>query len=385
MALEATIEHKKKKGQKHFDLMPLLNAREKYGCKYLMAFNGRSDGKTYAVLKYILQNYLEKGEKAFILRRWSEDIKAAESNKVFNSLTWNDNEENEIEKMSAGKWDSVYYYRGEFYLQKYIDGKDPERDKVPFCYITSLNNTEHDKGGQINGITTIFFDEFIAINTYIPNEWTLFQNTISTIVRNRDNVTIFMMGNTISKYCPYFSEMGLSHVKNQKQGTIDVYRYGEESGLSVAVFYAERAANKKPSDVYFAFDNPKLMITSGEWELSIYPHRPTEIRPKDIKFIYFIKFDNELMQCEIVMRGDDSYTYIHRKTTELKNPERDLIYDTDQRPGMNYGRNLLNPANNLQKKIAWFYKANKVFYQDNEVGNIIANYLNWCRLSAGIG
>ena len=34
-------------------------------------------------------------------------------------------------------------------------------------------------------------------------------------------------------------------------------------------------------DVYFAFNNPKLqMITSGAWEMAIYPHNKVKYKPK---------------------------------------------------------------------------------------------------------
>lgn len=380
MALEESIKQGRKHGQKHFDLSPLLKARDKYGCKYLIAYNGRSDGKTYAVLYHMIRNYIERGEKGYIIRRWREDIVASESQKIFNGLTCNDNGDNAIAEISGGKWDRVYYYRSEFYL-----ANDTERDNDSFCHVTALTQTEHDKGGTVNNVTTILFDEFLAINGYIPNEWKLFQNTISTIVRNRSDATIYMLGNTVTKYCPYFAEMGLTHVKQQKQGTIDIYRFGD-SKLAVAVYYAEKSAKEKPSDVYFAFDNPNLMITSGEWELDIYPHRPTEIKPKDIKYIYFIKFGGELLQCEIISDRGGTYTYIHRKSTDLKDPEHDMIFDAEEyHSGYNYGRNILRPANNIQKRIAWYYGANKIFYQDNEIGDIVHNYLNWCRTAATIG
>ena len=88
--------------------------------------------------------------------------------------------------------------------------------------------------------------------------------------------------------------MGLTRVKDMKPGTIDVYQYGEEGKLRVAVEYAEASKEGKKSDVYFAFDNPKLkMITTGVWEIDIYPHCPYKYKPKDIQFTYFIKFTKQ--------------------------------------------------------------------------------------------
>ena len=93
----------------------------------------------------------------------------------------------------------------------------------------------------------------------------LFTNILSTIIRQRDDVKIFLCGNSINKVNPYFTEMGLTKAKNQAKNTIDVYTYGN-SDLKVAVEYTgdvnTTGKSLKGSDKYFAFDNPKLkMIT----------------------------------------------------------------------------------------------------------------------------
>lgn len=97
---------------------------------------------------------------------------------------------------------------------------------------------EHDKSTNYDGIINAVLDEFLTRSYYLPNEFVLFMNVLSTIIRDRDNVKIFMMGNTVNQYCPYFAEMGLTHIKEMKKGDIDVYEYGE-SGLTVAVEYTD--------------------------------------------------------------------------------------------------------------------------------------------------
>ena len=203
-------------------------------------------------------------------------------------------------------------------------------------------------------------------------------NVISTIVRHRTDVKIFMLGNTVNRYCPYFKEMGLAHIKDMSPGTIDVYRYGD-SELIVAVEYTQPNKDGKASDFYFAFDNPKLsMITGGTWEIDIYPHCPVKYKPNEIMFTYFIEFSGDLLQCEIVLHDDMYFTFIHRKTTELKHPDRDLIYTTDFSARYNYRRKITRPMSKLERKITEHFEKDKVFYSDNEVGEIVRNYLIWC-------
>ena len=120
------------------------------------------------------------------------------------------------------------------------------------------------------------------------------------------------------------------------------------------------------------------MITTGVWEIDIYPHCPYHYKPKNILFTYFIEFDRELLQCEVVQVDGVCFTFIHRKTTPLKHPDTDLVFTTryDARP--NYRRKLTRPRLDIERKIAEFYATDKIFYQDNEVGEIVRNYLLWC-------
>ena len=162
-----------------------------------------------------------------------------------------------------------------------------------------------------------------------------------------------------------------------KQGDIDVYKYGE-SGLTVAVEYADSPNVGKASDVYFAFDNPKLqMITGGAWELDIYPHLQTKYKDSEVQFRYFVIFKEHILQCNIVARDNEMFTFIHKKTTELKDQDKDIIFTTEADQRNNYMGRLTKPTNKLGKKLLWFFVVNKVFYASNEVGEIMNNYLNW--------
>ena len=188
-----------------------------------------------------------------------------------------------------------------------------------------------------------------------------------------------MLGNTVNRYSPYFTEMGITNVERQEQGTIDVYKYGNGE-LKVALEYTKSTGKSKENNFYFAFDNPKLeMITTGAWELDIYPHCPIKFKPKDIQFTYFIEYNDELFQCEIVSKDNNLFTFIHRKTTPLKYTDYDLIYTFDYVPKINYNRSVFKPRNQLENRIRDFFIFDKVYYQDNEVGDTINNYLIQCR------
>ncbi len=370
-----------KKKEKYFSLEYIL----KEDALYNIIFGERSNGKTYSVHEYGLNRYLQYGEQMAIVRRWEEDYKGKRGRETFAGIS-SSLDGKKIEEMSLGQWNGIEYYSACWYLVK-IEGDKKIRDDKPFCYAFALTSGEHDKSSSYNNVTTILFDEFLTRQAYLPDEFSLFMNTLSTIIRDRDNVKIFMLGNTVNKYCPYFGEMGLTNIDKMKQGIIDVYEYGE-SGLKVAVEWTESSEKKgfkKKSDKYFAFDNPKLkMITTGAWEIALYPHLPYKYKTDNIKLTYFISFNRTLLQCEIIKvpKTDTHdkciFTYIHYKTTDLKQHKKDIIFQEGYSPYGRIRRKISRPYDDIGRFIYSFFKTENVYYQNNEVGEVVRNYLLWC-------
>ena len=344
------------------------------GAQYRMVIGERSNGKTYGALLKIVENYIINKKQGAYLRRYREDFTGKRGQALFASIV----KDGHIERLTNGEFNSVAYWAGAWYLQ-YQDGYQKAlRDKTPMCYGFSINTMEHDKSSSYPDVNLIVFDEFLSRTFYLQNEFVLFMNVCSTIIRHKEDVVIYMLGNTVSKYSPYFNEMGITRIKEMKQGEIDVYKMGQ-TNLKVAIEYApELSEDLKSTQDYFAFDNPALdMITNGGWELDLYPHMTYKVLPKNIKFIYFIEFDDELLQCEIIKDENGLYTFIHRKTTEIKSP-KDLVFTTKVSANPNHHRRITTPTNEKTRLILNLLKSEKVFFQDNSVGETLRNYLMWC-------
>lgn len=356
---------------KYYSLKNILSKNAQYN----MIIGERSNGKTYSCLKYGLEQYVKTGKTMCVIRRWKEDFRGKRGQHLFDALI----ENNVISKLTKNQWDTVQYYNGQWWLALYDSKTDSFiKDSKPFCFGFSLSDVEHDKSISYPTVTTIIFDEFLTRGYYLVDEFIVFMNVLSSIIRQRTDVTIFMLGNTVNKYCPYFSEMGLSHIKNQKQGTIDVYNYGN-SGLKVAVEYCATNKKSKPSDIYFAFDNPSLeMIKSGVWEIGIYPHLPFKYKSTDIMFTFFIVFET-IIQCEVVYKNNDLFVYCHLKTTQLQNNATDIIYQLDASPTPNIRQGFIKAVDNIDRKILQLYKGNKFFYQNNDIGEVVNNYIKSLR------
>ena len=86
-----------------------------------------------------------------------------------------------------------------------------------------------------------------------------------------------------------------------------------------------------------------------------------------------------MLQCEVIQVDKKLFTYIHRKTTPLKYPDKERVYSPtyDARP--NWHRKLTAASDVYSRNAYHFYSQDRVYYADNEVGEIVRNYLLWCR------
>lgn len=341
---------------------------------YNIIFGERSTGKTYAIKKRIIERAIKYNEDGAVIRRYDVDMKGRRGASLFNDII-----QNGILQELNSEWTDIWYWGQAWYFCKYDDKHNRIKANEPFCYMFTLASVEHDKSTSYPKVATILFDEFITRQLYLLNEFVLFQNQLSTIIRHRGNVKIFMCGNSVNKYgCIYFKEMGLRHVNEMKEGEIALYTQGKRK---IAVEYTGSVSKEgKESDKYFTFDNPHLkMITEGSWETAMYPHLIYKYKRKDILFIFFIIFEEQIMQCEIVQLDELIFMYVHRKTTELKDTDNDLIYSTEYTAKPNYKRRITQVNDEISRKILWFFNNDRVFYQDNDLGELMRSYFQWCR------
>jgi len=166
--------------------------------------------------------------------------------------------------------------------------------------------------------------------SYLNNEFVLFMNLLSSLIRDRQNAVVYMLANSVNKYCPYFQEMGLKNVEGMKQGEIAIYQYSN-SDLTVAVEYCDKVeATQKTASKYFAFENSQLkMITSGEWEFQIYPRPEGTISEDSIKYRFWILFGEQCLCGEIINDKTKLFIFIHQQTKDIKFGPKDVIYTTE--------------------------------------------------------
>lgn len=359
---------------------------------YFMVFGERSNGKTFAVLVICLIRYVLYGEKFAYLRRWDLDITPRRVETLFGAFQ----KFQLVEFITDGEYDFISVYQRQFYLGR--NPRDEEeaevanakangipyiREPEPFGYAFALSMMEHDKGGnQPVDITTILYDEFMSRQRYLVDELALFSNCISSIKRDDGRFKVWMLGNTVTTYCPYFREMGLKHITEMKKGEIQTYQ-GSDPETTIAVMWAGSpdADAKKDINKFFAFDNPKLkMITEGSFETAAYPKFPDLGDSKDdyqIVFNFFLEFDNDLLQADVYASDvrDSEFIFWHPKTTELKHPEEELIYTDQVKVGSNYRRSFANCLTPEEAAIKKLIALEKMFFADNQCGETLRNFM----------
>lgn len=346
-------------------------------CQYNLIIGERSNGKTYCLLKKSVMNYVKNKKRSVYLRRYDDQLMPKNMGSMFTTFVTN----KEVEKITKGKYNTIVYKQRKWFLAFYDDQENEYTlvDNSPFMYALALNVMENIKSGFSDSeVTLIIFDEFMTRDRYLTNEFVILSNMLSTIIRQRDDVVIYMLANTVNKSCPYFLEMGLTGVKTQKQGTIDVYHYGN-GDLKVAVEYCSKMSErgKKKSNVYFAFDNPRLeMIKNGGWEIDNYPHPDFRVSTAQlIKRGIYLEFEGDIISLELYHKSDIGvFVVCHQYEKDLLLKDDTIIYSLDFHSDKRY-RYKLGSGDRLDKILWSTYDNNMFMYANNTVGEILRNYL----------
>lgn len=242
----------------YFDLSKMIN---QYDTSYYIIYGQREDGKSYSVKLHIIEQ-IKMGYNFAYIRRCHDHIVRKNMIKVFD----------DVQHICEKELGSKIYFDSQmgFYIKT-----NGEIKIVGYC--SSLQDTMKVKSIPVVNIKVILFDEFIDYN-YMDNEISMFLHCISTICRPpNEDVKIFMLGNTISKDCPYFKLFGID-TRKIRQG--EIYYIKHNLGVSACVQHTptkvDDIKSKTKTHNYIGFDDNESvnMIMFGEWE---YQHCKTRI------------------------------------------------------------------------------------------------------------
>ena len=348
----------------YWSIEPILKLKADYN----IVFGERSNGKTYGINQHMLLCWLkDHNNKCVYIRRYDDELTPSKIRTLFDPF--------DIEKMSKGIYNRIQYRSRTFIIGKYDwDNGEWETQPEIFCYVASLNTWENSKGADRGFIKNIFFDEFITRRPYLMNEYIAFQNCISSFIRDRGDCTIFLGGNSVSFYCPYFEEFSIPNIKNMQQGDLVCYSY--ENGLKIAVEYCSSVGETKKSAKFFNFNDKAKMITTGMWEIPEYPHYPHSINfKKDVRLRFYILFEEEQLCCCVVKRDKDLFLYVHKYPKDI--PENAIIFSKEFSGSPLKCRTFAEGMLECHNVIRNILRSRKIYFANNTVGEIFTHFHQW--------
>ena len=225
---------------------------------YNFIVGGRSNGKTTGYQSEIaLPNYLNNKEQFVKIVRTNDDTVP-----LLNEDWIDVNVKNKLKDKGL----TYVYYRKTFYIGTIKDYEDyglkkfvQEKADV-WGYVIPLSQQARYKSSDRSKVSTIVFDEFAIAEEYmyLPNEVEQLMSLISTIIRTRDNVKVFFIGNALSLKNPYFDYFGIDASKLKSGNIYSFAQCGDEfkEYAKVGLDFVEMIYSNE-SDI------PKLLRVSG--------------------------------------------------------------------------------------------------------------------------
>lgn len=228
----------------------------------------RSNGKTYSYLKHALETYKKTGRTFVYVRRWAEDIVVKNMTKLMGPLPVED---------IFGPGYGIRFFRGAFEL---ISPEEDEENQV-IGWAVSLNQVAHTKSQTFVNVKIIILDEFLQLKTerVLRDEFDAWEQTLSTICRTLQDVEIYILGNSVCKYTPYFTPYGIDPNKI-KQGEIQVIELPNEKGEPTRVVAEWCKYNPRIGERTGKYVRGSKMAKTGEWEIqdvANIPHTDNEL------------------------------------------------------------------------------------------------------------
>lgn len=336
---------------------------------YIILMGERADGKSYITKRIAVQSAIDsKGEEQFIyLRRFESDCKDSLCVSYFADLP--------IYEMTGGKYDCIDVFRKGVYLANidHESGRITNRYRIGYCHALSIG--ERYKSLMFPKVQRIIYEEFISQNgNYLgQKEPDLLMQYVSTIFRHRKG-KVYLVGNTISRICPYFRKWELTGIINQKLGTIEDYKFTDGDSVTRLCVYLTDSLEHN-SGMFFG--NVAKNITRGAYETEEQAHLPESEKHYNEIYKCVLKFEDFLFLCKFLQHKTktDRFTWYVipktdkeiKKSTRVISPEySDNIYWTTDFIGLN----------SQEESLFKFMDQGKIAFSDNLTGTEFYNIYN---------
>lgn len=301
-----------------------LERIKKVSAQYKILLGGRNIGKSYATKYDVIETCYKSGREFIYLRRWDEDIKTKNAINYFGDV--------DVKKITDNVYNTIYIYQNSiFFAVEDENGKIT--NKLLIGRTHSLNQGERYKSQIFPKVDYILYEEFITDKQYLPNEPEQLQEYVSTIFRTRAGV-VYMIGNTISKLCPYFSEWKLSKVLKMKTHEICVFEnttsvLTEKGQEEVAVVIAVEMCGASSVLSKMAFGMSADMIVKNKWRSKTVALLDKDVLTKcEATYHVFLYAENLCFKLELMNYNNNIFWYVKPQTRTIKNEEHERVITT---------------------------------------------------------
>lgn len=350
------------------------------GAHYNFVIGERSNGKTTAVLRDIIEDWHKTGRHGAIVRQMEEDIKGHKGASLFSGVVAGDM----VSELTEGKYHRIHFRNRAYHMVSIDDDGVEHVMKEPFAHIFAVSQAVHYKSNSYPNVGTIMFDEFMrADHVYLVDEVVQFLNLVSTIVREKADATIFLIANTVSWNSPYFKKFGLKDIAKMSPGDLATFDYkkkrstGEDIVMKVAVEYCTDTSSYggKASDVYFVVDDERVnMITDGNFAIPEYPRCPRSFDNSNVKCTYWMHLtDGSIIRSRLIKAETELFVFsdfvedwVYQR---IRDERRDIFYSTEFSAQRNhYTCPIVRYSDDRTRYLVDAFAANRMFFENNEVG-----------------
>lgn len=325
----------------------------------------RSNGKSYQVKhKKGVVKYLKTGKRFILMRRLKEEISAEKIEQYFADV--------DVVKLTNGKYNCITTYTKKLFLSYYdVDtGKTKRGEKIG--YVVALSTEQNYAGASYLDVEDIIFEEFMSRSDYLPNEADKLMNFRATVDRKRNVVKLWLVGNTISRVCPYIEDWGLLEIiSNQKQGTIEELKLGtgtyddegNEQYLKLAIEYCKATGTSS-----FAIGKHKDMINKGSWQTDPQPKLPKSHKEYNMLYRFGFMYKSFKFLCEYLFDGKDAVWFIYPYKGEFK--ENMIVFSDIIKPSQYWQRDIYNTdfKNERLNNLFRSFRESNIFYSSDMCG-----------------
>lgn len=335
---------------------------------FLLVLGERSNGKSYSSKNLIIKECWKNNKEFIYLRRYDLDVKDSLCVGYFGDCP--------IETMTGGEYTCVDVWRKSIYLSNIDEnGKVKHGQKIGYCH--SLSGAEHYKSLAFPDVNYIIYEEVVSQDgRYLFNEPSKLQQYVSTIFRHRKGKVI-LIGNTISRICPYYNEWDLK-VAKQKLGTVEDYVFHNDNGDDTRLkVYLTDTLNYN-TGMFFGL--PAKNITKGAYDVTEQPHLPKPLSKYKSLYNVVVEYYEFKFLCTLFMdkeQSDNIIWYVQPKTTDIKPGTRVISNKFYSNPLVT--RSFRNPLSPTEQRIFNYIYTNKVCFSDNLTGTEWNNIIGYMR------